>query len=56
MRGMQLAKKLKQGVWVVLAMPSRGEAAHLDREETGVGPVAGRNSVEAIEKEGQYLL
>lgn len=54
MRIMQIVKKLEQSIWIILTLPSRGEAVDLHREE--IGAIAGdiADSLEAIEEEIQY--
>ena len=54
MRIMQIDKKLKQSIWVILAMPSLRQAADLDREKIGVIAIAIRDSLETIEKEIEH--
>ena len=54
MRIMQIAKKLKQSLWIILALPSLREAANPDREEIGAIARDIRNSFEAIEKKIEY--
>jgi hypothetical protein len=51
---MQIDKKLKQSLWIVLAMPFRGAAIDHDREEIRASPAPIRNSLEAIEKTIEY--
>ena len=54
MRIMQIAKKLKQSIWIILALSSLREAADPDREEIGAIARDIRNSFEAIEKKIEY--
>ena len=54
MRIMQIAKKLKQSLWIILALPSLRQAVDPDREEVGAITRDIRNSFEAIEKKIEY--